>query len=222
MLLKMNGRLLLLVGSVFLLIQAVKTQRTYLPERYKKLDELGSLNEPLLFLERPVFEGHWVNIGESIKQFGDFENLEGWVRCQFTYIGQNKWRFFVMEIVDGVNALNSKEYMDNLKYSATFNMTTVDFGNLTNGTITFDNMETRAGKEIEIVRINYLTPTSEKISISAALVVKLIDKNTGEAFDINAQHVDLRVNYCLSEFENFCPLLEPWRFSSHRSENRQF
>lgn len=83
--------------------------------------------------------------------------------------------------------------MDNLKYSISYNMTTTNFSNITDGTITFDNFDTDMGKQVDAIRIKYLNPTSEKITIKSAITIKFIEKSTGKVFDINSPTADFKV-----------------------------
>ncbi len=58
--------------------------------------------DPEFFRLMPVFEGNWKGKSGISRQFGEFMNVEGWMRCQFAYAGPANAKMFVVEIVDGV------------------------------------------------------------------------------------------------------------------------
>ena len=63
---------------------------------------LQSQSDPRLFKLRSVFEGEWRSDGDIGRQFAEFDNRDGWARCQFSYAPQNTSKFLHLEIVDGV------------------------------------------------------------------------------------------------------------------------
>lgn len=104
MLVKKKCRLAILFVVSLILVGERSCQKYELPSEYLSDTPLIWLDsEPLIFLYRPVFEGHWISKGPNIKQFGEFDQESGWARCQFSLIGKDNWKFFFLEIVDGVS-----------------------------------------------------------------------------------------------------------------------
>ena len=74
-----------------------------------------------------------------------------------------------------------------MKYLVEFNLTQVNFNNLTNSTLVFDNTQNGTTPQgAKLYKLKYMAVESAKDGIFAKLIIQFINKTSGEPFNLQA------------------------------------
>lgn len=82
--------------------------------------------------------------------------------------------------------------MDSLKYNIVFDITTVNFSQITDGKMTFSNVANQTGREVYMNRFKSMSLTNTQRNILGELTVKFINKTDGKAFDLQSDDTKVR------------------------------
>lgn len=117
-------------------------------------------------------------------------NTHGYSRCQFGY-DDNDQKVFRFEFIDGVEKTITQTYLDQQKYYFEFNLTQIDFGNLTNNTLVFNNTGKSSVVTMSASRLKYFTLEDHKETIEATMNITFYNKTSGGYFNLNSDVFDV-------------------------------
>lgn len=80
-----------------------------------------------------------------------------------------------------------------MKYTVSFDLTSVNFSQLIDGKMNFSNLKNQTGKEVNMYRLKFMAVNKVYTKILTDLFVTFINKTDGKAF--NLQSDDIKVNH---------------------------